>query len=393
MAIAPSASVEKSSTPIAPVRAAEVHDSFVRSLLDSIPEGLVVIDQTGRILAFSRAACEMFDYTEDEVLGRNVSMLMPPAEAAHHDDYIRAYLMTGRKRIIGIGRRVMARHKLGHDIPARLEIGEATISGTQLFLGYLRDVSEREEQRRKLKMVNEQLARASRISSMGMLAGAIAHEINQPLTAIQNYVETCAALVSAEGPLDRETLRDTMETCSQETARAGEIIRRFRHFMASGETEPARESLSKLINDALVLMLAGGEGTDVQIKIELDESCDDVLGDGIQIQQVVYNLARNALEAMAGLENRILQITSVCHAKMIEVTVEDSGPGLDEDHRKRLFTPFGTSKIDGMGLGLSISQTIIEGHGGRLWPAASALGGAAMHFTVPRMAETGQTES
>ena len=363
----------------------EAHSDFLRALLDTNPEALIVIDTSGSILAFSRAARAMFGYSESEVLGRNVNMLMPSPDHEQHDNYIRNFLETGQKRLIGIGRHVMATNKDGHSFPVDLSIGEATIAGMRLFLGFLRDSTEEEEQRRSMHNLRGELAHALRVSSMGLLANAIAHEINQPLASIRNYVETIGELARGDATVDQALLREAMHACSHETERAGEIIRRLRQFMAKGDTEQSQHSLARLVGEGLALALADGEGTNVEVKLHLDKEADAILADGVHIQQVIFNLARNALQAMHGRQNSIIQVSSMKCDAMVEVVVEDSGGGLSETEQQQLFLPFNTSKPDGLGVGLSICRTIVEGHDGQIWSARSELGGAAFHFTLPRI--------
>ena len=284
---------------------------FLRALMDTSPEALIVVDTRGNILAFSRAARTMFGYNESEVLGRNVSMLMPSPDHERHDEYIRHYLETGQKRIIGVGRQVMALGKDGQIFPVELLLGEATIAGMRLFLGFLHDSAREQEQSRSMHDLRGELAHALRVSSMGLLASAIAHEINQPLTAIRNYVETIHDLARDGAPINQALLREAMQACSQETERAGEIIRRLRQFMTKGEMELAQHSLARLIGEGLALAMADRKGSSVEIKLHLDLEADAVLADGVQIQQVIFNLTRNALQAMQGHPNSIIQVSSI----------------------------------------------------------------------------------
>lgn len=357
---------------------------FIRTLMETIHEGLIVINTDGEMLAISRTARAMFGYNADELLGRNVNMLMPSPHCEQHDSYIRSYLETGNVKIIGIGREIKALRKDGHEFPVHLAVGDAAIGEQRVFLGFIKDISIDEDHRSRIRALNSQLAHASRITSMGLLASAIAHELNQPLTAIQNYTETLAALARGDGPIDRALLREAMEACTFETTRAGEFIRRFRNFMASGEIEHARASLTGLVGEALALALADGEGTGVGVELHLNGAADEVLVGAIETQQVVFNLARNALQAMAGKTNPLIRIGSIANETMVEVIVEDTGPGLSPDRATQLVQPFVSDKPGGLGMGLLICRTIVEGHGGRLWATQSDLGGAAFHFTVPR---------
>ena len=361
------------------------YDYIIHALMDNSPEALVVIDTAGCMLAFSASAERMFGYAVDEVVGRNVSMLMPDPHREEHDSYLAQYLTSGHKRIIGIGRHVMALHSNGESFPVELWVGEAKTSTQRVFFGFLRDTREEERQSRNLHELRSELAHALRVSSMGTLASAIAHEINQPLAAIQNYVETIANLAEGSAPVESSVLQEAMEGCKAETERASEIIRRLRQFLTTGEAERTHQSLKKLVIGGLTLALADGESAGLDLAIHLDDEADELLADGIQIEQVVFNLARNAVQAMAGASGKMIKISSHGHDAMVEVIVEDSGGGLDNLNEEQLFLPFFSTKPDGLGVGLSVCKTIIEAHGGRIWTARSGLGGAAFHFTLPRL--------
>lgn len=362
-------------------------EAYLRSLLATVPDAMIVIDARGTILSFSAAAERMFGYAEDEVLGENVSMLMPSPDRERHDGYIGHYLDTGERKIIGIGRVTTARHRNGGTFPIDLHIGEATVDDERVFTGFIRDLTERQETELRLHDLQSELAHVSRVTAMGTLATSIAHELNQPLTAIANYVETARDLLvePPNQPLGAETLeivREALDECATQSVRAGQIVRRLRDFISRGETERRVESLARVVNEASALALVAAGERAVEVELALDPQADRVLIDRIQIQQVILNLVRNALEAMAESPVRQLRISSRQEAGLVAVTVEDSGPGLADDVAAQLFQPFVSTKTAGMGLGLSICHTIVNGHGGRIWAEASALGGTAFHFTL-----------
>ena len=358
-------------------------EAHLRSILETVPDAMVVIDEQGRILSFSAAAERMFGYSEAEILGENVSTLMPSPDRERHDGYLQRYFATGERRIIGIGRITTARRRDGTTFPINLHVGEARIGDQRVFTGFIQDLTEREETERRLHGVQSALAHVSRVTDMGTLATSIAHELNQPLTAIANYVETARDLL--DNP-DEETLaiiREALDECAQQSIRAGQIVRRLRDFMARGETERRVESLGRLINEASALALLGATEQGIEIDIRLGGTADAVLVDRIQIQQVLVNLMRNAIEAMSGCEIRRLEIRSRREdGGWIRVSVSDSGPGLAPEIADKLFQPFVTTKPSGMGIGLSICKTIIDAHEGRIWAEPSDLGGSVFHFTL-----------
>lgn len=359
-------------------------EAHLRSILETAPDAIVVIDEKGLMLSFSASAERMFGFAEDEVLGENVSMLMPSPDRERHDSYLERYMRTGERRIIGIGRVLTARHRDGTTFPIELSVGEARIDNARVFTGFMRDLTERQEAELRVHDLQSVLAHVQRVSEMGTLATSLAHELNQPLTAIANYVETASNLLQAVP--DEETLaviREALDECAAQSVRAGQIVRRLRDFISRGETERRIESLQRLITEASALALVGAGEQNLEVDVRLDPTADRVLVDRIQIQQVILNLIRNAIEAMADSPVRRLLIDSERQpGGLIQVTVADSGPGLAEEVRVRLFEPFQSTKSAGMGLGLSISAAIVSAHGGRIWAEPSKLGGTAFHFTV-----------
>ena len=359
-------------------------EAHIRSILETVPDAMIVIDERGTILSFSKAAERMFGYSEEDVLGENVSMLMPSPDRERHDGYLERYMRTGERRIIGIGRVLTARQRDGATFPIELSVGEARIGDDRVFTGFIRDLTERQQAELRVHDLQSVLAHVQRVSEMGTLATSLAHELNQPLTAIANYVETASEML--QSPPDDETLaiiREALDECAAQSVRAGQIVRRLRDFISRGETEQRVESLQRLVTEASALALVGAGGPDLEVDVQLDQSADRVLVDRIQIQQVLLNLMRNAIEAMEESPVRRLLVYSEREpGGLIRITVADSGPGLADDVAQHLFEPFRSTKQAGMGLGLSISATIVGAHGGRIWAEPSKLGGTAFHFTV-----------
>ena len=364
------------------MRASETH---LRSILATVPDAMVVIDETGHILSFSAAAERMFGYTEDEVLGENVSMLMPSPDRERHDSYLSNYMTTGDRKIIGIGRVTTARHRDGFTFPIELSVGEASLDGKRIFTGFIHDITQRQKVERRLQDLQSELAHVGRVSEMASFASSLAHELNQPLTAIANYCEAARDLIG--GGADDETLetvREALDEAAKESVRAGQIVRRLRNFISRGETEQRVESLARLITEANALALVGSREHGIEVQVQLDPDADLVFVDRIQIQQVLTNLIRNAIDAMIDSSQRSLVIRTVAEPdEFVTFTVEDTGPGISESVAAELFQPFVTSKSSGMGIGLSICRTIVESHGGRIWFETRQGGGTAFHFTLP----------
>ena len=364
-------------------------ESHLRSILATVPDAMVVIDEKGIILSFSAAAEKMFGYAEREVVGENVSMLMPSPDRERHDGYLHSYIKTGVRKIIGIGRVTTGRRRDGNTFPMELSVGEAWIDGKRIFTGFIHDITQRQEVELRLQDLQSELAHVGRVSEMGTLASSLAHELNQPLTAIASYCEGAEELLAGE--LNAETIgtaREVLREVAAEAVRAGEIVRRMRDFMSHGETEHKIEHLPRLISEANALALVGSREQGIEVQLNLDPNTDEIFVDRIQVQQVLVNLIRNAIEAMTASEVRTLAIASSAGPDgLVTISVEDTGSGISEELAPQLFQPFVTSKEAGMGIGLSICRTIVEAHGGRIWFEARPEGGTTFRFTLPAAGE------
>ena len=355
----------------------------LHALIDTVPDAMVVIDTSGNILSFSTGAEQMFGYSEAEVLGENVSLLMPSPDRERHDGYLRQYMKTGERRVIGIGRVTTARARDGATFPIDLSVGELKLADKRLFAGFIRDLTDSRQTEQQLHSLQAELAHVSRISSMGTLATSIAHELNQPLTAIANFVEGAQDLLDEPSAQNIGQVRYALRESADEALRAGQIVQRLREFITRGETTRTFVSITKLVNEATALALINGDARGVEFEQALTDEEDKVLVDPVQIQQVLVNLIRNAVEAMSESTIKRLLISSHLNSDgMMVVTVSDSGPGLDKHVAERLFHPFVSTKASGMGLGLSIAHTIINAHDGKIWAEPSAMGGTQFHFSL-----------
>jgi two-component system sensor kinase FixL len=263
-----------------------------------------------------------------------------------------------------------------------LAVGEMKSSNQRFFTGFIRDLTERQQTEARLQELQTELVHISRLTAMGEMAQALAHELNQPLTAIANYMKGSRRLLEGRTDEQSETVRQAMDKSAEQAMRAGQIIRRLRDFVARGETERRVESLSKLIEEASALALVGAKEHGVRVRFYFDPSADLVLADKVQIQQVLLNLMRNAIEAMEGGSRRELTVSTVRAGEMVEITVADTGTGIAEEVASQLFQPFVTSKPQGMGVGLSISRTIVEAHGGQITAEPNPEGGTIFRFTL-----------
>ena len=366
-------------------RAVERREQLLQSILSTVPDAMIVIDERGLITSFSAAAQITFGYGEDEVLGQNVSVLMPSPDRDRHDSYLERYLDTGERRIIGIGRVVTGLRKDGSTFPMELSVGEAIIEDQRLFTGFVRDLTEKHRTEAQVQELQSELIHVDRLSVMGTMASTLAHELNQPLTAIANYAQAAGPIIDGDSAEDRSLLHEIFDDMATQSMRAGTIVRRLREFIARGEVEKRVEDLPALIHEAAALALVGAREKGVSVQFVLDPAATPVLVDKVQIQQVLINLMRNAVEAMEESEIRKLTVETALEGDATaSVTITDTGPGLAPHVADQLFHAFVTTKSSGMGLGLSICRTIMESHGGRIRGGNNEDGGAYFVLTLPR---------
>jgi two-component system, LuxR family, sensor kinase FixL len=368
---------------VAAEEALRTREAHLRSILETVPDAMVVIDEQAIIQSFSRAAVRLFGYEPEEVIGRNVDMLMPEPYRTQHDSYMHRYLRTGERRIIGIGRVVVGQRKDGSTFPMELSVGEMRSGGVRYFTGFIRDLTERQQTETRLQELQSEVVHMSRFTALGEMASTLAHEINQPLTAIANYLKGCRRILDRLEGDQIPMLRDAVNQAADQALRAGQVIRHLREFVSRGESERHIENLPKLIEEASALALVGAKEKGVRVMFRQDPAATLVLADRIQIQQVLLNLIRNAIEAMDETSRRELTVsTKALPSGLVEVTVEDTGIGIAPEIIAKLFEPFVSTKKHGMGVGLSICRTIVESHGGKIWVESEPGRGTAFRFTL-----------
>lgn len=375
----------------------ELRAAYLQSILDTVPDAMIVIDELGSIERFNAAAERLFGYSAQDVAGHNVRMLMPSPYREQHDGYLARYRRTGERRIIGIGRVVMGMRRDGSTFPMELAVGEMASGELRRFAGFIRDLTERQRTETRLHELQQELLHVSRLSTMGAMASSLAHELNQPLTAIASYVRAGLRFLARPSEDNLKLAAEAMAGAGDQAVRAGEIIRRLRDFVAKGEADKRAENAAKLVEEASALALVGAKERGVRIEYRLDPAADLVLVDKVQIQQVILNLVRNGIEAMEGTELRQMTIGTRLEPDrtMVRIFVADTGTGLAPEIAERLFQPFVGTKTHGMGIGLSICRSIVEAHGGHIWWEANGDAGSVFAFTVDAMAgeEPGSEEA
>ena len=361
----------------------QAEEATQRAILATIPDAMVVIDAKGIVQSFSTAPEKLFGYSAGEVCGKNVKMLMPQPFRDEHDGYIDRFRRTGEARIIGLGRRVTALKKDGTTFPMDLAVGEANVAGKRTFVGFVRDLTAKLESERHLQSLQSELLHASRLTAMGEMSAALAHELNQPLTAIANYAKAARRTLSL-GASKIEDAQGMMDKTAAQAIRAGEIIKRLREFVEHREVTRAIESPVKVVEEAMALGLVDAAESGVRVKAEFDAAVPQVYIDKVQLQQVLVNLMRNAVEAMQAVEQRDLSVKVVlAEGNTAEIAICDTGPGLAPEVAARLFRPFVTTKKSGMGVGLSICQSIMQAHNGRIWVTTNEGPGITFHLSLP----------
>ena len=369
-------------------RASAARAAHLTSILDTVPDAMIVIDERGIMQLFSTAAQRLFGYEAAEVIGKNIKMMMPSPYRESHDGYLARYLNTGEQHIIGIGRVVVGERKDGSTFPMELAVGEMKSGNQRYFTGFIRDLTERQKTEDRLQELQSELVHISRLTAMGEMASALAHELNQPLSAITNYMKGSRRLLEQTTDERAGVVREALDSAAEQAIRAGQIIRRLRDFVARGESERRVESMAKLVEEASALALVGARDQGIHVRYQLSRSHDLALADRVQIQQVLLNLIRNAVEAMQDSSRRDLLIsTTPAEGGMLMINVADTGPGIAPEVSAQLFRPFVTTKPHGMGVGLSISRTIIDAHGGRIWIEPNPGGGTIFRFTVRAVSE------
>lgn len=357
-----------------------------RTIVQHAIDGIITINSRGIIQSFNPAAQQLFGYSVEEVVGENVRMLMPEPYHSHHDGYIRHYQDTNERRIIGTGRDVTAAHRDGSTFEINLAVAEFFINQEQQFVGFIHDISSRKQAEQEAFEARENLSHANRITAMGELAAGLAHEISQPLTAIQATAEACRSLLASGNP-DPDMLADAMEQIATQSQRTSDIIQEMRDFVRKdGPGHLDRHNPASLIDNILPLLSHALEKAGVSIDLLHETPACGCLVNRIQIEQVLFNIMRNAIEAMEDHDDeRRLRIRSrmTPDGEHCEIEIEDTGPGIPEKHLERLFDPFFTTKAQGMGQGLPICKSIIENHGGHLKVTPPEAGGSLFRVFLP----------
>lgn len=352
-------------------------EDHLRSILATVPDAMIVMDERGIISSFSAAAERLFDIKEERLVGQDVGVLIVGDDFRDVSDRGKFCRLVPVRQATGI--------RYGRErFPIELAVGEASIGGERIFTCFIRDLTKRRETEQRVEDLQAELLHIARLSAMGTMASTLAHEINQPLTAIANYLEATSAMIGQSSEPQAAQIGEALDLAAAQSLRAGAIVRRLRSFVESGEAGVRAESLPLLLDEATSLGLLGAQEAGIDVSMSMAAGVGKVMVDRVQIQQVLINLIRNAIDSMAPSPVKRLAIhTAFDRNGWVRVTVADTGTGIDPAMADHLFEAFSTTKSDGMGLGLSICRTIIEAHGGRIWAEAGDGAGTAFSFCIP----------
>jgi len=382
-------------------------DSRFNALLTAAVDGIIIIDETGNIVTLNRAAEILFGYEFEELLGQNISQLMPSPDRENHGQFLRTYLETGERKVIGNGRKTTAQKKDRTLFPIYLSVGQINDTPGSQFVGIIHDLTDQENQQRavrqkelEVRQLRERLAYVSRFSTMGEMAAGIAHEINQPLTAIATYAQACNRMLSS-GQTDTPDLLGALKKINEQTQRASKVLQGIRQLSKKHAIVCKDHNCIQLIREVVMLAQEYIHDKDLQISLEFDGIAESqkVRVDLIQTQQVLLNLINNAIESMGKekdsptsslkiaaekLDRAIVIKARNLDGTMVEIAVVDHGHGIDQAHQDQLFDAFFTTKPSGLGMGLSICQSIVVAQGGQIYYQPNAQKGSIFAFTLPK---------
>jgi two-component system, LuxR family, sensor kinase FixL len=357
-----------------------------RLVVEAAPSAMVMVNREGRITLANTQAEAVFGYAREELIGQPIEMLVPERFRSQHVGDRHKYHGDARARSMGAGRELFGRRKDGSEVPIEIGLNPIHTSEGLFVLASIIDISERKRAELEAARQRNEMAHLSRVAMLGELSGSIAHEINQPLSAILSNAQA-AQRVLAKGDADLTVLQDVLNDIVSEDKRAGEVIRRLRLFLEKGQVQQHSLCINEVVQDVLKLIRSDLINQKVTVDTELVRNLPTITGDPVQLQQVLLNLVVNACDAMIGCntpERRVLIRTGIENgSSAVIVSVTDRGGSIPEEKIEQIFEPFFTTKAKGMGLGLSVCRTIIAAHRGKLWATNNADRGATFHFSLP----------
>ena len=342
-----------------------VTDERFESLMESAIDGIIVIDEKAKIISYNRACESLFGHSAQEIKGQSVNVIMPADFAKEHDKCVANYVNGGPPKILGMTREAYGLTKDGEEVPIEVVVGEARTEEGRQFIGIIRDLRPRRDSEERVRILQSQLFQMARVSAINEMGSALAHELNQPLTAIMLYLQIVHRKAKDKTSLGEAEI-DVIEKAVKESERAGKTIKTLRNFIEKRETIKKWSSLARLINETIELVHIGHKSRNVEILMQVPEDLPDIMVDRVQIQQILVNLLKNAFEVVETEDEKWIKITGRHEDNCLVVDIQDSGPGIPPEFVGELFNVFSTSKTKGVGLGLAISKGIAQNHGGNL---------------------------
>jgi PAS domain S-box-containing protein len=355
-----------------------------RVVVETASDAVVSIDESGAIILANPATKRIFGYTPEDLIGKPLTVLMPGSMRKFHEAGLKRYLDTGERRLNWQGTEMTAQRANGEEFPAEVSFGEMTTDQGKVFTGFIRDISEKKRADEELQNTHAELARMMRVMTVGQLTASIAHEVNQPLSGIVTNASTCLRMLKSDPP-NIDGARETAQRTIRDGNRASEVITRLRTLFSKKQIEVEPLDLNEVAREVVALVSGELQRNDVILKQEFSDQLPAVYGDRVQLQQVILNLLRNASDAMSNIEDRPRQMALRTELEdgHIRLSVQDSGVGFTPEVANQMFEPFYTTKPDGMGVGLSVSRSIIEANRGRLWATPNDGPGATFAFSIP----------
>jgi two-component system sensor kinase FixL len=354
--------------------------AHLAAIVASSDDPIISKDLGGIVTSWNRAAERLFGYSAAEMIGQPITTIFP-LDRIDEEVTLLARVARGEQ----VERyETVRRHKDGRGISVAVAISpirdaRCNIMGASKII---HDLTERNARERRIQELQSELAHVQRLTELGQVVSALVHEVNQPLTAIGNYVNASRRLLAAEKP---EQVQKALQQVASQTDRARQIVQRIRDFVKKGDSQARPEALGQAIEEIILLTQASVRQEGLRVTTEIDPEAMSAEIDKVRVQQVLFNLMRNGIEAMQGQPRRELSVmTKPANNDMVEISVADNGPGLPGEVREKLFQPFVTTKANGMGVGLSVCHAIVETHGGKLWAEDNPGGGTVFRFTVRR---------
>ena len=356
---------------------------WIRLVAEAVPNAMLMTDRAGKIVMVNAQAERAFGYSRAELLGRPVEMLVPKRHRSHHPALREMFFTDPRPRPMGTGRDLHGLRKDGSEFPVEIGLNVIETGDGAMVLLAIVDLTQRKQAELALHDAQAELSRVARIATMGQLAASVAHEVNQPFTAIVTNAQAALRLLGA-GAVDLEEVRQALVDIADAGKRAGDVITRIRNMIKRAPPREERLDINDAVREVIDLARAEAIKSNVTVRTELAAELPFGRGDRVELQQVILNLIVNAIEAMSEDADgtRDLLIRTERAGSDLLVEVRDSGPGLPSADLERIFEPFHTTKGTGLGLGLATSRSIIEAHRGRLWARPNAPRGAIFQFTV-----------